>query len=149
MTPLAPWMPVAFAEAGVARGGPGHSNPRIVEYHGATRLAGYDDKVAWCSSFVNWCLAQVGFAGTGSALARSWLDWGRPLDAPVHGCIVVLTRGAPDGWQGHVGFYLRHEGDAIVLFGGNQLDTVRELAYDASQWLGYRWPATQALRPGS
>lgn len=135
-----PWMPIALAEAGVARHGPASSNPRIVEYNGTTNLAGYDDKVSWCSSFANWCVARAGIAGTGSALARSWLAWGRPLDAPRYGCIVVLTRDDPASWKGHVGFYLRHDGDAIVLFGGNQLETVRELAYDSASLLGYRWP---------
>ncbi|MBN3723022.1 TIGR02594 family protein [Burkholderia sp. Ac-20379] len=136
-----PWMPIALAESGVTRHGPGRSNPRIVEYNGTTNLVGYDDKVSWCSSFANWCIARAGLSGTGSALARSWLEWGRPLDKPRYGCIAVLTRDDPGSWKGHVGFYLRHEGDAIVLFGGNQLETVRELAYDGSSLLGYRWPS--------
>lgn len=52
------------------------------------------------------------------------------------GCIVVPMRGAPDGRQGHVGLYLRHEGDTVVLFGGNPLDAVREPACDASRLSG-------------
>ncbi|WP_186014467.1 TIGR02594 family protein [Burkholderia gladioli] len=135
-----PWMPVAFAEAGIARYGAGRSNPRIVEYNGATNLAGYDDKISWCSSFANWCMTRAGLAGTGSALARSWLDWGRELAEPVYGCIAVLMRDDPNSWKGHVGFYLRHEDDSIVLFGGNQLDEVRELAYPRAELLAYRWP---------
>ncbi len=135
------WMPIALAEVGVARFEAGRSNPRIVEYNGATDLAGYDDKISWCSSFANWCMARAGVAGTGSALARSWLGWGCVLEVPVFGCVAVLTRGDPAGWRGHVGFYLRHHGDSIVLLGGNQLDEVRELAYDASELIGYRWPS--------
>nr|WP_307838150.1 hypothetical protein [Burkholderia plantarii] len=80
-----PPCPPLVAHASIARGGPGHSHPHIVEYHGATSLAGCDDKVAWCSSFVDWCPARAGFTGTGSAPARAWLAWGRPLDAPVYG----------------------------------------------------------------
>ena len=45
------------------------------------------------------------------------------------------------GWKGHVGFYLRTEGDCVFLFGGNQLGEVREHYYNASTVLGYRWPA--------
>jgi len=69
-----PWMSVAFAEVGVSTYPPGQSNPRVTEYHDHTNIAGYDDKASWCSSFVNWSLAQVGIIGTNSALARSWLE---------------------------------------------------------------------------
>lgn len=146
----APWMAVARAEAGVRCAPPGQSNPRITTYHAGTNIAGYDDKAAWCSSFANWCLAQVGLAGTGSALARSWLAWGEVLEGPRPGCIVVLSRDDPASWTGHVGFYLRHDagpgdqGERIVLWGGNQLDCVCENSYPAHTLLGYRWPLKPA-----
>jgi len=141
MQPEAVWMPVAWAEMGVQTYPPGQSNPRVTEYHGHTNIAGYDDKASWCSSFVNWSLAQVGIAGTGSALARSWLDWGVPLQVPVPGCIAVLSRGDPAGWKGHVGFFLRADAEHVYLLGGNQLDAVREHFYPVDTVLGYRWPA--------
>ena len=141
MLPEPSWMPVARAEAGVCTFPVGQSNPRVTEYHALTNIAGYGDKASWCSSFVNWSLAQVGIPGTGSALARSWLEWGEPLEKPVPGCIAVLSREDPTGWKGHVGFYLRHEAGQIVLLGGNQLDCVCENSYPADTLLGYRWPA--------
>lgn len=137
----APWMDAAFAEIGVSTYPPGNSNPRITQYHAHTNIAGYDDKASWCSSFVNWSLAQVEMVGTGSALARSWLDWGEPLGEPVHGCIAVLSRDDPRGWKGHVGFFLRMDAQRIFLLGGNQLDQVREHFYPKANLLGYRWPA--------
>lgn len=143
--PFATWMLVAASEKGVRTAPPGQSNPRITAYHAGTNIAGYDDKAAWCSSFVHWTLAQVGITGTGSALARSWLDWGQPLDTPVPGCIVVLTRNDPAGWTGHVGFYLRTQGDQVLLLGGNQLDCVCENSYPLASVLGYRWPAAAKL----
>ena len=136
----APWLRVACAELGV-RGGPaGASNPRITEYHAGTNVAGYDDKVSWCSSFVGWTLGRVGIRGTGSALARSWLAWGTPLAEPVPGCIAVLWRDDPRSWKGHVGFFLRFEGDQVVLLGGNQLESVCEHRYPRECVLAYRWP---------
>lgn len=134
------WIAIALAELGIRRFPPGSVNPRIVEYNGQTNLVGYDDKISWCSSFVNWCMARAGLRGTGSALARSWLEWGRPLERPVYGCIAVLTRDDPASWKGHVGFYLRHDDTHVHLFGGNQLDEVRELAYPLTDVIGYRWP---------
>jgi uncharacterized protein (TIGR02594 family) len=133
-------MPIAMAERGVKRFGPGESNPRIVEYNGYTNLVGYDDKISWCSSFINWCFGSAGIRGTGSALARSWIEWGRALEQPVYGCVVVLTRDDPAGWKGHVGFYLRHDAESVYLLGGNQLEEVRELAYPLNSVLAFCWP---------
>ncbi len=138
--PAAPWLAVARAEIGVRTFPPGQSNPRISTYHTGTNIQGYDDKASWCSSFVNWVLAQGGFAGTGSALARSWLTWGEPLEAPLPGCIAVLWRDEPSGWKGHVGFWLREDATHVHLLGGNQLDEVREHTYPRLCVLGYRWP---------
>lgn len=135
------WLPVATAEVGVAQYPAGQSNPRITQYHEVTNLRGYDDKASWCSSFVNWCLAQVGIAGPGSALARSWLAWGQALEKPVSGCLVVLYRDDPGSWKGHVGFYLRADAQYIYLLGGKQLEQVREHFFPLICVLGYRWPA--------
>ena len=134
------WLLAAESEKGISTFPPGQSNPRIGDYHAHTALRGYDDKASWCSSFVNWVFAQVGIHGTGSALARSWLDWGLPLEHPVPGCVVVLYRDDPSSWKGHVSFYLRTEGDQIFVFGGNQLDAVREHSYPLNTVLAYRWP---------
>ena len=137
-----PWMAIAHAEQGVRALGPGASNPRITAYHAGTNIEGYDDKVSWCSSFVHWSLSQVGIPGTSSALARSWLDWGMALDAPVVGCITVLWRDDPDSWKGHVGFFQKLEGESIFLLGGNQLGEVRVHTYPAASVLAYRWPSS-------
>jgi uncharacterized protein (TIGR02594 family) len=135
-----PWLEVARREVGVHACPPGASNPRITEYHAGTNIAGYDDKASWCSSFVNWCLLQSGVAGTNSALARSWLEWGQSLTEPIPGCIAVLWRESPDSWKGHVGYYLRHTAEEVFLLGGNQLEAVREHSYPTQCVLSYRWP---------
>lgn len=135
----AAWLAVARAELGVRTHAPGSSNPRIAEYHAAAGRR-FDDKASWCSSFLNWSLAHCGISGTGSALARSWLEWGRPLARPVPGCVVVLWREAPESWKGHCGFFLRHEGPQVILLGGNQEGEVREHGYQRECVLAYRWP---------
>jgi uncharacterized protein (TIGR02594 family) len=140
----APWLRVARAERGVRNFAAGSSNPRITEFHAGTSIHGYDDKANWCSSFVHWTLARVGIAGTASALARSWLAWGEPLDEPRAGCIAVLWREDPQGWKGHVGFFVRIDGDDVVLLGGNQLEAVREHRYPKAQVLAWRWPSDAA-----
>lgn len=135
------WLAVARSELGVTAWPEGQCNPRVTAYHAGTNIAGYDDKVSWCSSFLHWCFAQVTIRGTGSALARSWLDWGDALEAPRPGCIAVLWRESPDSWKGHVGFYLRHDDQQVWLLGGNQLGAVCENAYPLECVLAYRWPS--------
>jgi uncharacterized protein (TIGR02594 family) len=137
----APWLRIARAEMGVRSWPPGSSNPRITEYHAGTNIAGHDDKPNWCSTFVHWTLARAGIAGTASALARSWLAWGEALAEPRVGCIAVLWREDPRSWTGHVGFFVRDDGDEIVLLGGNQAAAVRELRHARERVLGWRWPA--------
>ena len=138
-----PWLVIARREHGVRTFPPGQSNPRVTQYHAGTNIPGYDDKASWCSSFVDWTLRQAGIAGTGSALARSWLAWSEPMDPPRVGCITVLNRDEPDGWKGHVGFFLRADHEFVHLYGGNQLEEVREHFYPRSSVLGYRWPSAR------
>jgi uncharacterized protein (TIGR02594 family) len=138
-----PWLAVAAGERGVAPFPQGSCNPRITAYHHGTSIHGYDDKVNWCSTFVHWALAQVGVRGTGSALARSWLDWGEALPRPQVGCITVIWREDPCSWKGHVGFYLREDAGQVLLLGGNQQGEVREHGYPKDSVLGHRWPSTR------
>jgi uncharacterized protein (TIGR02594 family) len=134
------WLKVAYAEIGERRAAAGSSNPRIDEYNNATTLRGYDDKISWCSSFVNWCLAQSGIEGTRSALARSWIDWGDALVEPVFGCIAVVRRDSVDSWKGHVGFFIEAIDEAVILLGGNQDEQVKLKAYPRTDVLAFRSP---------
>jgi uncharacterized protein (TIGR02594 family) len=112
-------------------------NQRILEYHKATSLKATSDEVPWCSSFVNWALINSGLSGTYNAMARSFLNWGKVLDIPTIGCVVVLSRGKPP--SGHVGFYLgRNGGGYIYVLGGNQNNMVRISVYSEKDVLGYR-----------
>ena len=70
-------------------------NPRILEYLATTTLgdsARSRDETPWCSAFVNWCVVRAGLEGTSSALARSWLGWGIPVEEAglVLGDVLVL-----------------------------------------------------------
>ena len=116
------------------------SDPGILAFY---RDAGHpeisDDSVAWCAAFAGACLARAGYTPTGSLRARSYLDWGRPLDVPRRGAIAVLSRGSSPA-LGHVGFLIEDRGDTVLILGGNQGDTVSIAAFPRSRVLGYRWP---------
>lgn len=133
------WLKIARKELGTAEIEGARDNARIVEYHQATSLKATEDETPWCASFVNWALNKAVIAGTGSAMARSFLHWGRALVAPRLGCIVVFARGKYP--QGRVAFYLGREGNSIKVLGGNQGNRVSIANYPAAQVLGYRWPA--------
>ena len=140
-----PWMPVAWAELGVAERPGAASNPRVVAYF---RKAGHgevtDDETAWCAAFVGACLEGAGLASTRSLAARSYLSWGIGVATPSPGAVTVLSRGS-DPALGHVGFLVGLTDSHVILLGGNQSDAVTVAAFDRSRVLGYRLPSAAAV----
>lgn len=120
--------------------GPTH-NPKIAEFFAK---AGHpevkSDEISWCAAFVGACLVDAGLKGTGKLTARSYLDIGEPVDPEdaQPGDIVVLWRGSPSSWQGHVGFFHSETPSSVKLVGGNQADAVNITGYPKSRILGVR-----------
>ena len=121
--------------------GPGpEDNPAIMEMYASV---GHDwvehDSVAWCAAFVGHCLERAGLRSTRRLNARSYLDWGIPVDLAdaQEGDIVIFSRGSKS-WQGHVGFYVKATGAMIEVLGGNQSDAVTIQRYAKSKLLGVR-----------
>lgn len=95
--------------------------------------------LAWCAAFVNSTLQQSGMQGTGSNMARSFMDWGQAVDQPQRGDVAVFSRGDPNGPYGHVGFFDGYNPDgSIRVLGGNQGDAVSIASYSAKDLLGFR-----------
>jgi uncharacterized protein (TIGR02594 family) len=107
-------------------------------------------QIEWCAAFVNSVLHSSDHLGSESVseyplMARSFLEWGDPVDHrkqnPQPGDIVVFPRGR-QSWQGHVGFYV----DTVTvdgkvywqILGGNQKNSVRIDLYDPNRALGVR-----------
>lgn len=118
--------------------GPDHT-PEILQWWRDIRLGGIkDDETPWCAAYVGAMLENVGLVSTRSGWARSYLDWGKPINNPEYGCVVVFSR---DGGGGHVGFVVgRDEKMRLLVLGGNQSDQVNIKAFDHSRVLGFRWP---------
>lgn len=117
-------------------------NPRILAMfadvgHGQVR----DDETPWCAAFVGAVLASLGLPHTGKLNARSYATYGqlvRTQDARP-GDIVVLWRGSPSSWQGHVGFFVRFDNGKVVLRGGNQRNgAVSDDPYDMDRIVAVR-----------
>ncbi|MFA4826454.1 MAG: TIGR02594 family protein [Methanoregula sp.] len=114
------------------------NNPRIVTYHQATTLKASDDETPWCSSFANWVMQNcgVGFEGTKSAQAISWLNWGKEIMGR-YGAIAVKNNG---NGTGHVTFFLYADEDGYGYFiGGNQSNQVCIARYPLDDY-EFRWP---------
>ena len=138
------WIVKALEELGVRETpGTGH-NPRVVEYHQATGLRADNDETPWCGSFVAWVLLQCGipYNFAMAASARSWLDYGKVLDEPIPGCIVISA--------GHVTFFVDWANEEHTRFkglGGNQSGgmEVSIAEFPVKDVLGYRWPEDQPI----
>lgn len=96
---------------------------------------------AWCAAFVNATLKKAGMEGTGSNMARSFLDWGEEVDDPRQGDLAIFSRGDPSGPFGHVGFFAGYNPDGTIrVLGGNQGDAVSYANYSPGSLLGFRRP---------
>jgi uncharacterized protein (TIGR02594 family) len=98
-------------------------------------------KTAWCAAFVNAVLGESGREGTGSLMAKSFLQYGSETKQPSEGDIVVLSRGDPNGPYGHVGFYVgRDDNGNVKVLAGNQGNAVSVRSFSEDQVLGFRRP---------
>lgn len=136
------WLAFARREIGTKEGVGADDSPRVLAYYAA---AGHPeikhDTVPWCAAFVSACLEKCAIPSAKSLWARSYLNWGRPVDTPEIGAIVVLQRGN-DATTGHVGFVCGSDATRVQVLGGNQADAVSIRWFPKSRILGYRMPTT-------
>jgi uncharacterized protein (TIGR02594 family) len=111
-----------------------------LKWVGATsRQVGVPYPDLWCADFINFILRRTGHQTTNSRAARSFLDYGKRIDSPRVGAIVVLQRGGPN--NGHVGIVRGTDGAGnIIVISGNHGNKVWESPYPKSRVLGYVIP---------
>jgi len=110
-----------------------------LKWIGATsRQVGVPYPELWCADFINFILRRTGHPTTNSRAAKSFLDYGKRIDHPRVGAIVVLTRGKNGG---HVGIVRGTDGAGnIIVISGNHGNKVWESMYPKSRVLGYVIP---------
>jgi len=128
---------IAKKEIGVTKIDGKENNPRILLYHKACDSVFTSDEIPWCAAFMNWCLQKAGGRGTRSAMARSFLAWGKKVLKPKPGDLVVFKRGS-DGISGHVAFYVSETKTSVKVLGGNQYSSVSIILMDKADILSYR-----------
>ena len=139
---------LAKAEVGTVEWAKG-DNPKVVAYFKDSGNPGVtNDETAWCAAFVGAMLRRAGVKSTGALNARSYLDWGTPVDRKnaLPGDVVIFKRGS-SSWQGHVAFFVKDRGALIDVLGGNQSNAVNVKGYQAAALLGIRRPP-KATAPG-
>jgi uncharacterized protein (TIGR02594 family) len=130
------------ADASASQAKAGETNPLLeaLRWKGATAPQVGVPSDLWCADFMNFILGQTGHATTGSRAARSFLKYGKPLDGPRVGAIVVFTRGS-NGTSGHVGIVRGTDGDGNpIVISGNHGNKVSESIYSKNKVLGYFLP---------
>lgn len=95
----------------------------IMEYLRRGGIASDPSIEAWCASFVNSTLAQIGMRGTGSKVANSFQNWGQeiPRNDVQAGDVVLETKKLPANKPGgHVGLATgAFTGSTIEMIAGN------------------------------
>lgn len=139
------WLAKAMAERGIKElTGSAHSE-RIIEYHRHTSLGATDDETPWCSSFLCWLFETLDITSPKSAASLSWLRWGKVLDTPRRGCVVILERLDANGDvipnRGHCGLWVGATDTTVQILGGNQRNKVGVNDFPIQRVVGYRWPS--------
>ena len=141
---------LAKAEVGTVEWAKG-DNPKVVAYFKDSGNPGVmDDETAWCAAFVGAMLRRAGVKSTGALNARSYLDWGTPVDRKnaQPGDVVIFKRGS-SSWQGHVAFFVKDRGALIDVLGGNQSNAVNIKGYHSAALLGIRRPPKATAKPAA
>lgn len=143
----APWMDIAIAEAKVY-GGKKEStiDSRIRVYHkdGGGTDSGSD--VAWCASFVCWCIEQKGYPSPHSAGSRMFLTSSNAEKCEAfYGVVAVFSdcdsTGTKIDTKGHCTFVFGKlpGNEMYACLGGNQADMLKMSRYDCSGNVFVSW----------
>lgn len=140
-----PWINEAKKYEGLKEVPGAGNNPTIVNWLVRIKAWWRDDLTPWCGTYLGGVFLAVGLAIPKAAYrAMAWLEWGRKLESPAYGCVVIFDRKG----GGHVGFVVgRDARGRLLVLGGNQKDAVRVDPFEMDRVKGYRWPLGSSLAP--
>lgn len=137
-----PWIDIANSMKGYRE-----TNPALKAFLKSDgKTVGDPAKIPWCGDFVQTCIALALPRETLPSNpygAINWLKFGKS-SKPKKGAVLVFWRGSPNGWEGHVGFYIGEDATHYHVLGGNQSDMVSltRIAKNRLRADGIRWPLT-------
>ncbi len=133
------WILWAKKQLGVKEVPGAGDNPEIISWFHLTTLPEeyWHDATAWCAVFINAGLFLNGVKGLRSARAKDWLGFGRAVETPRKGDVVVFKWS--DGSH-HVAYFLALKDDRVQVIGGNQSNAVTETTYPLGNVAGFQRP---------
>lgn len=152
MVDIPPWLKTMRDITGIKEVAGGADNPLILKWCTEISvkfpaLAAYcrtytHDSIPWCGLCVAYVMAHNGIRPIDGFLwAANWAKFGKKLDKPVLGCVMVFTR---DG-GGHVTLYEGEDETHYIVRGGNQSDAVNVSRYPKSRFTAAVWPNVIAV----
>lgn len=141
------WLREARRFMGLKEIAGGKSNATILGWAKAIGgwIASYftNDDIPWCGLFMAHIMGATlpeEVLPSNPLSAKAWAKFGRPLNVPSLGCVLVFSR---DG-GGHVGLYVGETMTAYRVLGGNQSNSVSLTWIDKKRLVegGMRWPQT-------
>lgn len=142
------WFQEAWRLQGTKEAPGAADNPTILQWADDQGIPYGSDDIPWCGLFVAHCIGSTLTQEplpTNPLGARAWQKFGAPTTGQP-GAVAVFWRGKPNGWHGHVGFYLGEDAAAYHVLGGNQSDAVNVARIAKDRLLEFRWPGT--MPPG-
>lgn len=138
------WVDLAASFIGVKEIPGPKSNKQILEF---LKGISSNEDTPWCAAFVNYCLVQTNYKGSGSAMARSFERSKNFTHYTEYlpGSIVTRYRGEKAKGFGHVGFAVGQRKGAVAFLGGNQGDAVSVSWQPVEFITGYHWPVGAPL----
>ena len=104
-----------------------------------------NDAIPWCGLFVAIVAKRAGKAADIPATplwALAWRNFGKPVDKPQLGDVIVKTRKTASGTTaGHVCIYIGEDATHYHVIGGNQSDAVTIARISKKDKLWFRRPA--------
>lgn len=143
-----PWLDLAYKKKGLHEVRNNSALRQFLKLGKGT--IGDPAKIPWCGDFVETCIAVTlpdEPLPANPYAAINWMKFGKAV-TPQKGAILIFWRGSPNGWQGHIGFYVGEDSTHYHVLGGNQSNsvTVSRIAKNRLRTGGSRWPTT-ALEP--
>ena len=139
-----PWLDWARDHLGVEEYPGAANNQRVLDMFVKAKASWTPttDSTPWCAALVGAALEESGYKGSGSLMARSYLEYGTRVK-PQPGAIAVYPRGAPPA--GHVAIVesVDNEAGTVVNIEGNVADSVKRVKRRIDSAIDYRWPVMQ------
>lgn len=135
------WLKWARERVGIMEEPGKDNNPTVVKWFKQAKASWTPDadSVPWCAAFVGAALEETGYKGSGSLMARSYLEYGRPIRCQP-GAIAIFPRGEPPA--GHVSIVESVNWDdlTMVTIDGNVDDKVMRVKRKIDSAIDFRWP---------